>query len=629
VPRLLDQQILSDISVFGKYARYLPERNRRENWDELVDRRKKMDLDYFRERLDSEAYAELAPQIERVFEDFVRSMKVLPSMRSMQFAGPAIFANQVRGFNCSYLPLSEPEAFREIMFLLLSGTGVGYSVQSRHVSKLPPIRQGGDVELFTVPDSIEGWADAVDALIQGYTGRGPKPVFDYSQVRPKGARLVTSGGKAPGPEPLRNALERVEALLQSVPDGERLTSVQAHDIACHLAHAVLSGGIRRAAMISLFDANDEAMLAAKAGAWWEQNAQRARSNNSAVLHRQEHTREDFQRVWDATVASKAGEPGIFWTDDFDFGVNPCAEISLRAYEMCNLCEINASTVESEHDLLERAAAASFIGTLQAAYTNFHYLRPMWRETCEAEALIGVGATGIASGNFTRFDLERAAEVVKTVNEQTAQLIGINPAARTTCVKPSGTTSTVLGTSSGIHAWHAPFYIRRVRLNKTEALYAYVKDALPALVEDDTYDPTSAVLSVPQRAPEGATTRSESAMDFLARVSDVYRRWVRPGHRVGANVNNVSATVSYRDHEVEAVGEWLWAHREEYTGLSMLPASDHTYVQAPFEDIDEGTYWAMREHLSRVDLREVVEVDDDTDVGGEAACSAGSCEVTFV
>ena len=393
--------------------------------------------------------------------------------------------------------------------------------------------------------------------------------------------------------------------------------------------AVLTGGIRRAAMISLFSMDDNDMLACKAGNWWEANPQRARSNNSAVMLRHKITKEAFDKLWERVELSGSGEPGLYFTNDKDWGTNPCCEIGLRPYQMCNLTELNASNVESQKDLNERARAASLIGTLQAGYTDFHYLRPEWQETCQRDALIGVGQTGIGSGTVLEYDLEEAANEVKKENERVAKLLGINPAARCTTVKPSGTSSCVLGSSSGIHAWHNDYYIRRQRVGKNEALYGYFSEHHPELVEDEYFNPEEqAVIEIPQAAPEGSILRTESPLNLLERVRKYNVEWVGVGHREGQNSHNVSCTISLKEDEWELVGEWMWKNRYTYNGISVLPYNGGTYVQAPFEDISEERYRIMEGALTGIDLTQVKEVEDKTDLSAEAACAGGACEITY-
>jgi len=615
----ISQSILSDITVYMKYAKYTPQLERREMWSELVDRNKKMHLKKF---------PHLEEEIERAY-GFVYAKQALPSMRSMQFAGKPIEISPNRIYNCAYLPIDDWRAFSETMFLLLGGTGVGYSVQKHHVEQLPEIRKPDPKKnrRFLIGDSIEGWADAVKILVRAYFEGGSTPNFDFSDIRPKGAALITSGGKAPGPQPLKECLLKVQGILDSKQDREKLSPIEVHDMVCHIADAVLAGGIRRAALISLFSADDKDMIGAKAGSWWETNPQRGRANNSAVLLRNKITEEFFFELWDMIKASGAGEPGIYFNNDKDWGTNPCCEIALRPFQFCNLCEVNVSDVVDQEDLNARVKAAAFIGTLQASYTSFHYLRPVWQRTTEKEALIGVGMTGIGSGAAQKLDLKEAARIVKEENERVAKMLGINTAARCTTIKPSGTSSLTLGTSSGIHAWHNDYYIRRIRVGKNEAIYTYLSINHPELVEDEYFRPhDTAVISVPQKAPQGSILRYESALDLLNRVKFFYQNWIKPGHRSGQNTHNISATISIKIDQWEEVGKWMWENRKFYNGLSVLPYGDHTYKQAPFEDCTEEFYNEMIKTLSDIDLSKILELVDNTDLKGEAACAGGACEI---
>jgi ribonucleoside-triphosphate reductase (thioredoxin) len=618
----ISNRILSDITVYMKYAKYIPELKRRETWQELVTRNMEMHI---------KQYPKLEKEIRENYM-YVYKKQVLPSMRSMQFAGKPIEISPNRIYNCAFAPIDDWRVFSEIMFLLLGGTGVGYSVQKHHVDALPEIRKPNKERgrRWLVADSIEGWADAVKVLVKSYFFGGSKIEFDFSDIRPKGARLITSGGKAPGPQPLKECLIKVEGILDSKQDGEKLSPIEVHDIVCHIADAVLAGGIRRAALISLFSATDEEMIGCKSGAWWETNPQRGRANNSAVLMRHKITKDYFMDLWKRIEASGAGEPGIYLSNDKDWGTNPCCEIALRPFQFCNLTEVNVSNVVSQEDYEGRVRAASFIGTLQAGYTNFHYLRPIWQRTTEKDALIGISMTGIGSGAVLGLNMKSAAKVVKEENKRVAELLGINPAARTTTVKPAGTTSLTLGTSSGIHAWHNDYYVRRVRVGKNEAIYSHLSVNHPELVEDEYFRPhDTAVIGIPQKAPEGSILRNESPIQLLERVKKVQQEWIKPGHRSGSNAHNVSATISIREHEWPAVGEWMWENKEYYNGLSVLPYDGGTYIQAPFEDCTKDKYEELMKALHDVDLSKIVEMDDDTDLSGEAACAGGACEVTLV
>jgi ribonucleoside-diphosphate reductase alpha chain len=611
------QEILSEITTYMKYAKFRPEVNRRETWGELVTRNKKMHQAKF---------PQLKNEIEEAYK-LVYDKKVLPSMRSLQFAGKPIELNNARIFNCSFLPIDDWRSFSEIMFLLLSGCGVGYSVQTHHIDQLPEIKVPTKTKRYLIGDSIEGWADAVRMLCKAYFTGAPLPLFDFRDIRPKGAQLITVGGKAPGPEPLKECLFNLQKVFDRKKNGDKLSSVEAHDMACHIADAVLSGGIRRAALISLFNLDDEAMLTCKFGNWWEENPQRGRANNSAVVMRHKIDENEFFKLWKKIELSNSGEPGIYFSNDKDWGTNPCCEIALRSYQFCNLCEVNVSNVESQEDLNERVRVGAFIGTLQAAYTDFHYLRDVWRKTTEKDALLGVGMTGIGSGVILNYDLKKAADLAKEENARVADIIGINKAARVTTVKPSGTSSLVLGTASGIHAWHNDFYIRRIRVGKNEAIYSYLAANHPELVEDDFFKPTiQAVISVPQRAPQGSILRTEDVMDMLERVKKFNTQWVKKGHRKGANTNNVSATVSIQEGEWEKVGKWMWENKETFNGLSVLPYFGGTYTQAPFEDITEEKFNEMSQHLHSIDLSKVIEFSDETALMDQAACAGGACEI---
>jgi len=615
----LTNEILSDITVHMKYARFLPEKERRETWEELVTRNKKMHL---------KTYPSLKDEIEKVYE-YVYNKKILPSMRSMQFGGKPIEVAPNRIYNCAYMPVDHLASFSECMFLLLGGTGVGYSVQRHHIDKLPEIQKPNSKRSrrFLVGDSIEGWADSVKVLMQSYFKGGSKIKFDFSDIRPKGSRLVTSGGKAPGPQPLKECLLKVQGILEEKDNGDKLEPIEVHDIICHIADAVLAGGIRRAALISLFSADDEEMLAAKAGNWWEANPQRGRANNSVALMRHLITREFFMDIWERIKEAGSGEPGFYLSNDKDWGTNPCCEIALRPYQFCNLTEINASDLETQQEYENRARVAAFIGTLQAGYTDFHYLRDIWRRNTEKDALIGVSMTGIASGKVLELDMKAASLVIKKENKRVAEKIGIKPAARTTCVKPAGTTSLTLGTSSGIHAWHSDYYIRRLRVGKNEAIYNYLSMYHPELIEDEYFRPhDTAVIQVPQKSPDSAITRSESALQLLKRVKRVTEEWVQPGHRRGQNTHNVSATISIKDAEWIDVGEWMWENRNFYNGLSVLPYSDHTYKQAPFEDCSLEKFQVLLNSLKDINTENIMEIEDDTNLSGELACAGGACEI---
>jgi ribonucleoside-diphosphate reductase alpha chain len=616
----VNHEILSDIVVWSKYAKYDEKKFRRETWEELVTRNMEMHIRKF-------------PNLETLIRtnyELVFEKKVLPSMRSLQFSGKPIEVNNARLFNCSYLHIDDYRAFNETMFLLLSGTGVGYSVSRNHINKLPAISKPTKQRRFLIPDNIEGWADAVKVLMKSYFGLSSwKPNFDFRSIRAKGERLITSGGVAPGPEPLKICLAHIEAILERKKDGEQLSSLECHDILCHIANAVLAGGIRRSAMIALFDWDDIDMLTCKSGEWYKLNPQRGRANNSVKLLRNGAVNKQmFLALWKKVELSNAGEPGFLFTNDLELGTNPCAEISLNSFQFCNLVEINASDIIDQFDLEQRAESAAFIGTLQASYTDFHYLRPEWKEVTEREALLGVGMTGIASGVVLNLDLAEAAEAAVRTNKFVANTIGINESARVTTIKPSGTASIVLGCSSGVHAWHSEYYIRRMRVGKSEALYTYLYINHPDLLEDSVYDSREAYVSVPIAAPKRALTRgSESAIQFLERVKLLHEKWIKPGHIYGENTHNVSATVTMKQNEWSMVGEWLWQNQNHYNGLSFMPEDLGSYEQTPFEEIDEAKYLELSKSLKGINVANIVETSDNTNLAGEAACAGGACEIS--
>ena len=610
---------LSQITVFSKYAKYNSKLRRRETWDEIVDRYQTMMIKKY-------------PSLEKAIVEsakFIRHKKVLPSMRAMQFAGPAMEVNNARGYNCAYLPVDSLYSFSETMFLLLGGSGVGFSVQKHHVEQLPAIKKQSNYKQrnYLIEDSIMGWADSVKMLMKFYFDGGPKPKFDFRAIREKGARLVTAGGKAPGPEPLKICLAHIDAIMERKEDGSKLSPLECHDIMCHVANSVLAGGIRRSAMISLFSHDDEEMITCKYGNWWELNEQRGRSNNSAVLERGSVGEEEFKALWKRIEASGSGEPGIYWTNNKDWGTNPCCEIGLRPFQFCNLCEVNVSDVESQEDLNNRVATAAFFGTLQAGFFDFHYLRPIWSKTTAKDALLGIGMTGIGSGEILKYNFEIAANTARVVNTLITEKTGINEAARITCIKPSGTTSLVLGTASGIHAWHAPYYLRTMRFNKSEDLAMYLEINHPELCEDDVLRPKDTLcVRIPVKAPEGSILRTESPLDTLERVKRFSQEWIKPGHINGDNTHNVSATISITD-EWEVVGQWMWDNREVYNGLSVLPYFGGSYKQAPFEDITEEQYNEKVNTLKSIDLTKVLEMDDNVEFSQVAACAGGACEIS--
>jgi ribonucleoside-diphosphate reductase alpha chain len=611
-------KLLSDITAFRTYAKFLPHLGRRESLEETINRDMTMHLEQF---------PKLSRDIIKAFQR-VHELKVMPSMRGLQFAGDAVIKNNVRQYNCSYAPINDPRSFGEALFLLLSGVGYGYSVQKKHINELPSIQKPKEEGLFVIQDSIQGWSQAVDILMDAYCYGRIRPLFDYSKIRPKGSYLVTTGAKAPGPEPLKTMLNLVEGKLKDA-IGRKLKPIEVHDIICIISDAVLAGGIRRAALICLFDRDDKDMLTCKHGEWWNAAPWRARANNSAVLPRSEVTKEEFDYIFKICKESGSGEPGFSWTNDLDWGFNPCHEIALNPHQFCNLTTINQTGISSEKDFLNRVYAAALVGTLQASYTDFSYLRPVWKQTTEREALLGVSFTGIADSRsvLNAELLRKGASLVLEVNEKYAKKIGINPAARATAIKPEGTSSCVLGSSSGVHARHSAFYIRRIRINKEDALASYLKHVIPDLVEDDVTSSTGIVVSIPQESPQGAIIRAdESAMDLLDRALFYNRNWVNPGHRDGVNKHNVSVTISVKDNEWDDLREAMWKHRSVYSGISLLPYDGGTYKQAPFEECTKEQYEEMSKLVKEIDLKQVREEADNTNRIEQLACVGGVCSL---
>jgi ribonucleoside-diphosphate reductase alpha chain len=553
---------------------------------------------------------------------------ILPSMRSLQFAGAAIEMNESRGYNCAYLPIDHYKAFSETMYLLLGGTGVGYSVESRNINELPPIQRPGRSYKYVIEDSTMGWAEAVRVLVKSYMYGTPHPNFVYNGIREKGMLLITSGGKAPGPEPLEICLTWLDNILQKA-IGRQLSSLEAHDILCHIADAVLSGGIRRAAMIAFFDVTDRDMALCKSANWLQENPQRQRANNSMVAFRDSFTKENWDYYWNCVKQSGWGEPGIFWTDSLTMRSNPCVEAALRPFSFCNLTELNGFRITTQEEYNKAARAAAIIGTLQAAYTDFNYLRPIWRQVTEEDALIGVGITGIANQTFLALDHELAANIVRETNREYARVLGIRPAARCTLIKPSGTTSLVLGCSSGIHAGHSEYYLRRIRLNNNEAIVPFLKAHLPNFIEVSKEKPKfESIISLPCKAPSTIIRRDqESAMDLLRRVEFFYEKWVHPGWVEGENSHSISLTVSIKDHEWDEVGEWLWNKRDCYAGASVMSYSDIKYHQPPFEEIDEETFNRLDSMLPEdLPWHQIIEETDGTTLTEPVACAGGACEI---
>ncbi len=670
--RLLPHDVsgLEDYIFISRYSRYRADLGRRETPAEAFTRVMDMHREHFADRLDRPVAGLGNRTLRALLDDTEQALQrraILPSMRSLQFGGTAIEANNARMFNCAFTHMNRLEAFRESFFLLLSGTGVGFSVQRHHVAQLPmfPVRAAENelpVLHYNVPDQLEGWADALHALLRSYLD-GQKIEFNYSAIRARGLPLRTSGGRAPGHLPLKKALSAVERVLDQV-SGRALRPIEVYDIMMHVAVAVLSGGIRRSATICLFSADDEEMAAAKTGNWFETNPQRGKSNNSAVLVRDTVKEQDFARLFE--YQKEYGEPGFYFVDDAEYGANPCVEIGLApsltvddrarvqlaayghddvvvgdrlsGWQMCNLTTINGAQCDSEADFLASCQAASLLGTLQAAYTDIPYLGAVTRVINERESLLGVSICGILERPSVLLDpsvLERGAQVCLDTNAAIAAHLGINPAARLTCVKPEGTASLVLGAASGIHPHHARRYFRRVQAARTEPLYQWFKLHNPHMTETSVWDPeTTDVITFPVSARDDAILREEvGAVQFLDYVRTVQRHWVCAGRRheqfnPGLH-HNVSNTVTVRDDEWDAVQQFIWENREYFAGISLLRESgDKIYAQAPREAVSTETdavKWNALQYRS-VDYTQLREEHDVTALADVVACAGGACEI---
>lgn len=612
------QEILSGMVTHKNYAMYSSVLNRREVIEEIINRNMNMHLGKF---------PSLSKDIIKSYRA-IHDKKAVPSMRSMQFAGEPILRENLRNYNCSYLHCKYENAFPEAFYVQLCGTGVGYSIQYHHVAQLSSIKLPKETNRFIVHDSIAGWADSLKALCQSYFTGSPKPIFDFSQIREKGSKLSHGAGKAPGSEPLRVMLSNIEKVFKNAA-GRKLRPIECHDIFCFTAEAVLAGGVRRSSLISFFDKFDTEMLNAKQGEWWVRNPQRRMANNSAVFDRATTTQEEFNAVFDACIKSNSGEPGFFFTSDIEVGSNPCCEIALNHNQLCNLSSVNMTGITGEKDLNNRMYAAAMIGTLQASYTDFNYVGDNWKRVTENEALLGVSQTGIAdAANLTADQLRKCAELIKEVNAKYAKKIGINPAARTTCVKPEGNTSCFLGSSSGIHARYDDYYLRRIRVNKLDNLAKYMQSEIPELVEQDLFTSNDLVITVPQRSPEGAILRkNESAVQLIDRVIFYHNNWIKPGHTSGVNTHNVSCTVEYLPEEVDELRQKLWETRHSYNGISLLPKDTSSYKQAPFESCSKETYEETLKKIKHLDFSKVLEFEDNTELAGAIACGGGACEFT--
>jgi ribonucleoside-diphosphate reductase alpha chain len=621
----------------SRYARWLWDENRRENWDETVDRY----FNFFEDHLKEMHNFVLDKDIRKKLEESVLSLKTMPSMRCLMTAGEALKRENVAGYNCSYVAVDNPRSFDEILYILMNGTGVGFSVESKYTEQLPIVAEDFHPSdtIIVVADSKLGWAKSLKELIHLlYSGQIPK--WDLSKVRPAGAPLKTFGGRASGPAPLNDLFNFCVSKFKGAA-GRRLTTLECHDIVCKIAEIVVVGGVRRSALISLSDLSDDRMRVAKSGEWWKDNVQRALANNSYVAKDNVDVG-IFMKEWLSLYESHSGERGIFSRTaskkqaekfgrrdtNYDFGTNPCSEIILRNREFCNLTEVVVRDTDTEETLKEKVRHATILGVFQSTLVNFKYLSSAWKKNCEEERLLGVSLTGILDNEYTNGKkgnlkelLNNLRDVAQKTAKEWAEKIGIPVSAAITCVKPSGTVSQLVNAASGIHARHSPYYIRTVRGDKKDPL-AKMMVEMGFPVEDDVTKPEHTyVFSFPIKSPVGAVYRKDmTAIEQLELWLIYQREWCE---------HKPSITVSVKEHEWPEVGAWVWKHFDEMSGVSFLPFSDHVYAQAPYQDCDKETYEALLDKMPKsIDwtLLAKYETQDMTTGSQELACVAGGCEI---
>ena len=630
--------------ALSRYARWKEDEQRRETWGETVARY----FDYMTQHLKSKHKYVLSDELRGELEQAVLNQDIMPSMRALMTAGPALDRCHVGGYNCSYVPVDNPRAFDETMYILMCGTGVGFSVERHHTEKLPVVNEDmHDTDtVIKVGDSRPGWAKSLRELISLlYAGQVPQ--WDVSEVRPAGARLKTFGGRASGPAPLEELFQFLIEKFKNAA-GRRLFPIECHDIMCKIGEVVVVGGVRRSALISLSNLNDDQMSHAKSGMWWENEGQRALANNS-VAYKGKPEMGTFMREWVSLYESKSGERGIFNRQaaqtqaakngrrdaEQDFGCNPCSEIILRPYQFCNLSEVVVRASDTQQTLTEKVRLATILGTFQSTLTDFKYLRNIWKKNTEEERLLGVSLTGIMDndmmagksahlGKNIGATLNALREQAVETNAAMAQQLDIPQSAAITCVKPSGTVSQLVDSASGIHARHNPYYIRTVRGDNKDPITQFlVSEGIPA--EPDVMKPDSTtVFSFPMKSPTSAVTRFDmSAIEQLELWLQYQRHWCE---------HKPSVTISVKEHEWMQVGSWVYEHFDEVSGISFLPFSEHSYKQAPYQDIDENTYHVLREHMPKQvnwSLLQEFEKEDTTSGGRELACTAGVCEVVDI
>ncbi len=625
--------------ALSRYARWLPEKNRRETWKETVARY----FDFMEVHLKENTNQELVPKTRKILEDAVCNLEVMPSMRALMTAGKALEDNNIAGYNCAYLSVDHPKSFDEALYVLMHGTGVGFSVERQFVTKLPEVpEEMVDVEdVIVVQDSKEGWQSAFRKLIT-YLYDGEMPKWDFSKIRPKGSRLKTFGGRASGPEPLLDLFNFATNLFKDAV-GRKLTSYECHRMMCKIAEVVVVGGVRRSALISLSNLTDERMRNAKSGQWWSDTPEMALSNNS-VCYTEKPDIGIFMKEWTSLYESKSGERGIFNREaaikqvesigrrntDHDFGCNPCSEIILRDGQFCNLTEIVVRAEDTQRDILRKARLATTLGTFQASLTNIKRLRPKWVKNTEEESLLGVSLTGIMDNSFMNGSvdkealpkfLEKVRKEVVEINAHWSELLGINQATATTAIKPSGTVSQLVDSASGIHTRHNDYYFRRVRADAKDPIAQLMEDqGIPC--EADVMKPNSVkVFTFPMKAPEGAVLRNERTAIEQLELWLIYQRHYCE--------HKPSVTVSVREHEWMQVGAWVYEHFDEVSGVSFLPHSDHSYQQAPYEDCTKKEYNELAKKMPKSvdwDLISKYELTDTTVGTKTLACTGSVCEL---
>jgi ribonucleoside-diphosphate reductase alpha chain len=629
--------------ALSRYARWMPEENRRETWGETVDRYFDFMLSHLYKEFNYVPDSKLLDELKEA----VYSRNVMPSMRAVMTAGAALDRDHVAGYNCSFVPVDSPRSFDETMYILMCGTGVGFSVEYKYVNKLPAVPESFEksTTVIVVEDSKTGWAKAYRELL-AMLWAGQVPAVDVSKLRPAGARLKTMGGRSSGPQPLINLFDFTIAKFKGAA-GRQLKPIEAHDIMCKIGEVVVVGGVRRSAMISLSNINDIEMAAAKSGNWWENNTQRALSNNSVAYSRKPEM-EQFIAEWKNLYDSKSGERGIYnvaaaqkqaarWgrrDPEIHYGTNPCSEIILRPYQFCNLSEVVIRENDSLKDIENKVKLATILGTWQSTLTDFKYLRKIWKDNTEEERLLGVSLTGQFGHKFmsgkedlnklSKF-LEEIRDVARFINKAEADRIGINESAAITCVKPSGTVSQLVGVSSGMHAWHSEYYIRTVRGDKKDPLSTFLKEVgIP--VEDDFMKPNDTyVFSFPVKAPNGAIVRNDlTAIDHLNTWLIYQRSWCE---------HKPSITVSVKEDEWMEVGAWVYRHFDEVSGISFLPHSDHSYKQAPYQEVTEQEYLDLVNRMPkkiRWEDLSFYETEDGTSGTQTLACTSdGNCEIVDI